>query len=136
MIRVPLQYSNKVFGYALIDDDCEPLSTLPYFSVTLPRMLRSMAGKRPDIILAFLKEDHATITKCSPFVSLFGTQLLLVHLVIRDSLAKLVLSQHFQHLLPIPVVRSEINEIRSAIGRIAYVNGDRTDCRRENVREL
>jgi hypothetical protein len=95
-----------------------------------------MAAKRPDIILAFLKEDPSTVHKCNPFVSLFGTQILLVHMVLRDSLAKLVLKQYFQADIPQTLLRADINEARSAIGRLAFVNGDRTDCRRENIREL
>jgi hypothetical protein len=136
VIRIPLQYSGVVFGQALIDDDCEPLSTLPYYSVTVPRRLRSTARGRPDIILATLKEDPTILHQSCPFVSVFGTQILLVHMVLRDSLARLVLAQWHQAAHTLPILRSEINLVRSAIGRIAYVNGDHTDCRRENLREL
>jgi hypothetical protein len=136
MIKLPLRYSDRVFAHALIDDDAEPLTTLGYYSVSLPRNLRHMAGKRPDVILAHLREDPLTVHKCTPFVSLFGTQVLLVHLVMRASLARLVLQADEFSPGSKFEIRSDINEIRSAIGRIAYANGDRTDCRSDNIREL
>jgi hypothetical protein len=129
-----------VFGHALIDDDCEPLADLGYYSVSLPRVLRSMAGKRPDVILASLKEDQQTVQKCTPFVSIFGTQVMLVHMVVRNTLARLIVDgvrvNSDRSEIELVDLRRDLNEIRSAIGRIAYVNGDRTDCRRENLREL
>ena len=143
MIKIPLRYSDRVFGHALIDDDAEPLSTLGYYSVTLPRALRSVAGKRPDIILAALKEEPLVRHAAAPFVSLFGTQVLLVHMVVRGSLAKLILEADLHGAkhpgdmqVSLPEIRSELNQIRSTIGRIVHANGDRTDCRRENIREL
>jgi hypothetical protein len=143
MVKIPLRYSDRVFGHAMIDDEAEHLSRLGYYSVTLPRQLRRYAGNRPDIILATLKEDPLTRQACTPFVSLFGTQILLVHLVIRPALAKIVLdADMFAASHPslsrgsLPEIRSELNDVRSTIGRVAYANGDRTDCRAENIREL
>lgn len=136
-IRIPLRYSNREFAYALVDEDCEPLSLLGYFSVTLPRKLRSVTGGRPDVILAYLREDSTAVGKCKPFLSTMRTQILLVHMVIRGEIGRLVRSHiaagspnDYQETL------SQINQIRGAIGRIVYVNSDCTDCRRDNLREV
>lgn len=147
MIQIPLQYSNKIFHHAQIDDDAEPIKNLGYFSVTIPKPLRRLAHRRPDIILAFLQEDPETVHKCKPFVSLFGTQLLLVHLVARRTLVNLIFntlhmvnnkaSLHTTWCMgSTPIVRSEINQIRGSIGRMVYADGDATNCTRENLREM
>jgi len=136
-VRVPLRYSNVVFGHARIDDDAELLRDLGYYSVTLPRTLRRMANKRPDIILAFLEEDPTVLHRCTPFISLFRTQILLAHLVMRGELANLVIRQVNEGLTVNHVeLMSTINLVRGSIGRITYANGDRTDCTRANIREL
>lgn len=136
MIKIPLSYSNKVFAHALIDDNAEPLSSLGRFSVTLPRRIRRVAGKRPDVILGFLQEDPLTVRGCTPFISMVGTQILLVHLIVRGQLSTLLVQHHHQRTKPCDYIRAEINYIRQTIGRIVYANGDRTDCRRENIREI
>ena len=138
MIKIPLRYSDRVFGHALTDDSVEPLSTLGYYSVTLPRVIRHLAGKRPDVILATLKEDPIMRARCTPFVSMFGTQVLLVHMIVRNSLGQLMVEHHENSDVASLQcsVRADLNEIRSSIGRIVYANGDRTDCRVENIREI
>jgi len=141
VIRIPLSYSKRVFGYGLVDDSQEHLLAIEYFSVTLPRNLRAMAKKRPDIIQAFLTEDVETRARCSPFVNVVGMQVLLAHMVLRGQLAKLVLERNrlstvFSTGSPQSQSHSDINEIRSSIGRLAYVNGDKTDCQSQNLREL
>lgn len=132
MIKIPLQYSDQVFAHALVDDDREYLIDLGYYSVTVPRPIRQLAPKRPDIILAYLREDESVRRKCRPFVSVVGTQVLLVHMVVRPMIARLIL----EGSLPTPHSRSKINEIRSGIGRLTYVNEDCLDCRTENLREV
>lgn len=136
-IKIPLRYSGREFAYALVDDECEPLSTLGYFSVTLPRKLRSVTGGRPDVILAYLKEDPTSVGKCKPFISTLRTQVLLVHMVIRGQIGRLV-REHITGGSPpnASETLSILNQLRGSIGRIVYVNGDCTDCRRENIREV
>lgn len=138
MVRVPLKYSNTVFGYAKIDDEAEPLQDIGYYSVTLPKSLRRMAGQRPDIILAYLQEDPSTVHKCAPFLSVLGTQVLLVHMVMRGEIGSLIRNAALGYLngKTIGEALSELNELRGSIGRISYVNGDKTDCQRKNIREL
>ena len=135
-IRVPLRYSQRVFAHAMIDDDAEPLRDLGYYSVTLPKSLRRIAGQRSDVILAFLEEDPIVVRKCTPFISLFGTQILLVHLVMRAELANLVIAQIQEGLMNKDDLMTEINLIRGSIGLVTYASGDRTDCTRSNIREL
>jgi len=135
-VQIPLRYSEKVFGYAKVDDEAEPLSYLGYFSVTLPRSLRRMAKDRPDVMLATLREDPSTTFKCTPFISMFGTQILLVHMVMRGTLGRLVVDHVGRDLKPFVLIRDEINQIRGSIGRVTYANGDRTDCTRANIREV
>lgn len=137
-VRIPLRYSGREFAHAQVDDDCEPLSHLGYYSVTLPRKLRSITGGRPDVILAYLTEDPTTISNCKPFLSTMRTQVLLVHMVIRGEIGRIVHEyvatgspSHATHEM-----KSTINQIRGSIGRIVYVNGDCTDCRKENIREV
>lgn len=134
-VQIPLRYSEKVFGYARVDDDAELLRDLGYYSVTLPKSLRKMAKDRPDVMLAHLREDIPTFRKCTPFISLFGTQILLVHMIVRNSLARYILDSRFSSR-PKEMITPEINQIRGSIGRISYANGDRTDCTRANIREL
>ena len=136
MVRIPLQYCGRAFGQALVDDDRDSLNSLGYFSVTLPRSLRQLARKRPDIILAVLAEDPSSRGQCRPFISFIGTQVLLVHMVLRKALAAVVLEHRKCPVMPTSMVRSELNGIRTSIGRVVHVNGDRTDCRLENLREL
>lgn len=95
-----------------------------------------MAGSRPDVILAILEEDPATVFRCTPFISLFNTQILLVHLVMRAELANIVIRQVKDGLQDRFNLMSAINQVRGSIGRISYANGDRTDCTRSNIREL
>ena len=136
-VQIPLRYSGVVFATAKIDDDVEVLKDLGYYSVTLPKNLRSTASKRPDVILAMLKEDPSSVYRCTPFLSVLGTQVLLVHMIIRGEIGRLIVNHVLgrEELLVI-LFREEINQIRGSIGRIAYANNDRTDCRRENLREL
>ncbi len=132
-VRIPLKYSGVEFAHALIDDNAERLLELGYYSVTLPKSLRRVAGKRPDVILAFLQEDPLTVQKCRPFISVYGTQVMLVHLVIRPELANVVLSGS----LGTPTsIQAKINEIRSTVGRLVYADGNSTNCVRSNIREL
>ncbi len=134
-VQIPLRYSEKVFGYAQIDDEAEPLRDLGYYSVTLPRSLRCMSKDRPDVMLATLREDPSTVRRCTPFISMFGTQILLVHMVMRNTLANIVLKKQFSSR-PKELIVPDINQIRGSIGRVTYANGDRTDCTRANIREL
>ena len=136
-VQIPLRYSGVVFATAKIDDDVEVLKDLGYYSVTLPKNLRSTASKRPDVILAMLKEDPTTVYRCTPFLSVLGTQVLLVHMIIRGEIGRLIVNHVLGYgELSIEALRDELNQLRGSIGRIAYANNDRTDCRRENLREL
>ena len=132
-VRIPLRYSGVEFSNALVDDDAERLLELGYYSVTLPKSLRRIAGKRPDVILAFLQEDPLTVQRCRPFISVYKTQVMLVQLVLRTELANVVLSSY----LGTPVsIQAKINEIRRTIGRIVYADGNSTNCQLSNIREL
>lgn len=132
MIQIPLRYSDQIFAHAFIDDDQEQLLDLGYFSVALPRSLRQLARGRPDIILACLREDESVRRNCRPFISIIKTQIMLVHMVLRPEIVRL-LQVGFDVE---PRLRYKIQELRSSIGRVSYVNGDKTDCRVENLREL
>ena len=132
-VRIPLRYSGVEFSNALVDDDAERLLELGYYSVTLPKSLRRIAGKRPDVILAFLQEDPLTVQRCRPFISVYKTQVMLVQLVLRTELANVCLSSY----LGTPVsIQAKINEIRRTIGRIVYADGNSTNCQLSNIREL
>ena len=132
-VRIPLRYSGVEFSNALVDDDAERLLELGYYSVTLPKSLRRIAGKRPDVILAFLQEDPLTVQRCRPFISVYKTQVMLVQLVLRTELANVLLSSY----LGTPVsIQAKINEIRRTIGRIVYADGNSTNCQLSNIREL
>ena len=132
-VRIPLRYSGVEFSNALVDDDAERLLELGYYSVTLPKSLRRIAGKRPDVILAFLQEDPLTVQRCRPFISVYKTQVMLVQLVLRTELANVCLSSY----LGTPVsIQAKINQIRRTIGRIVYADGNSTNCQLSNIREL
>lgn len=138
-VKVPLRYSDRVFAHALIDDEAEPLRDLGYYSVTLPRKLRTIAGGRPDVILAQLKEDGGMVCSCKPFLSILNTQVLLVHMVVRGELGRLM--THYKTLVNPPQyevyqVKSELNQLRGSIGRIIFADGDSTNCQRHNIREM
>ena len=129
MIRIPLRYSSVLLGHAQADDDLAPLADLN-FSVALPRSLYRISQGQPDVILALLQEDETLLPRCYPFTSYHGTQLRLVHLAIRPQLVPLLFVPSTDDVL------STINRIRSNIARLTFANGDHTDCRRENIREL
>lgn len=136
-VQIPLRYSERVFAHALVDDEAEPLKDLGYYSVTIPKKLRNISGGRPDVILALLKEDSAMTMRCKPFLSIMNTQVLLVHMVVRGEVGRIV--RKFvteKQSLPNEYLRSNINQLRGSIGRIVFANGDCTDCRRENIREM
>ena len=135
-VRVTCRYSKVMFGYERIDDDAELLRDIVYYSVTLHRSILKMAGSRHDVILAILEEDPATVFRCTPFISLFNTQILLVQLVMRAELANIVIRQVKAGIQDRFNLMSAINQVRGSIGRISYANGDRTDCTRSNIREL
>lgn len=127
MVRIPLRYSDVVVGLALVDDNREELRDLGYYSVTLPRHIRKIAGKRADVMLAMLESDPTLLPKCRPFLSVRGTQVMLVHLVLRPAMVD------FTHSL---MSKQGLVQIRDSIGRVVHVDGDHTNCQMENLREL
>ena len=135
VVRIPLKYSDRVFTHALVDDEAEPLRDLGYYSVTIPRKLRNIAQGRADVILAILKEDSLMTASCKPFLSVAGTQVLLVHMVVRGQLGKLI-REFVSEDADLAMTRSEINFHRGTIGRIVFDNGDSTDCQRHNIKEM
>lgn len=149
-MNLPLSYCGQTFGFALVDDHREDLQAFGPLSVVLPKSLRRVAGTRPDVILAFLVEDRATRMKCTPYISTLGTSFRLPHLVLRPTLASLVLSLRGPGGVkdggpatpPCPPdvnpteILEQIESIRRTINRHVHVNGDRTDCRTANLREL
>lgn len=146
-IRIPLVYCEIPFTHALVDDDRELLRDLGPFLVTVPSSLRDLAERRPDIILAVLREDEAFRFKCRPFVIALNTQVQLVHMVLRPEIAECVeesrpsreqrdrRDRFVARRSPFDL-KIRVNTIRSEIGRISYVNGDHRDCRMANLREI
>lgn len=136
-VQIPLRYSNRVFSHALVDDDAEPLKDLGYYSVTIPKKLRNISQGRPDVILAMLQEDSLMAASCKPFLSVLGTQILLVHMVVRGELGRLVrLHLAGPRGAEIHSLQAEVNQLRGSIGRIIFANGDSTDCQRHNIKEM
>lgn len=131
MIRLALMYSGCKVGSAFVDDDLEPLSTIN-LSLALPRNLYRVSQNRPDVILALLQEDETLLPRCHPFISYHKTQIRLAHIAIKPEIVPLIADA----LSNSAYIRSTINRLRSTIARLAYANSDRTDCRRENLREL
>ena len=129
MIRLPLTFCSSPVGFARADDDLEPLRDIITLCVTIPRSVYAMNHDRPDITLAMLQQDEALLPRVHPFFTFLKTQIRLAHVAVRPELVPLII-EHTAHVLP------TINHIRSNIARICYANGDRTDCRRENLREL
>lgn len=129
MIRLPLTFCSTPVGFAQADDDLEPLRDTVTLCCAMPRSIYTTAKGRPDIVLAMLKQDESLLPRVHPFFSLFKTQIRLAHVAIRPELVPLII-EHTTVVLP------TINRIRFSIARICYANGNRTDCRRENLREL
>ena len=125
-VRLPLFYCEQSCGFALIDAGMEYLSELGKFSVRIPRNLRAIASKRPDVILASLTEDKLAFQACVPFITKLGTQVHLAHLVVRPELFEAI-------TLP---DEASFNRVRRGINSIVHVNNNKTDCRLENIREL
>lgn len=135
MTRILLSYSNTHFADAFVDDDLEELTILGPFGIVFPKsFIRSTPRDRPDIYLAMLREDPVLRMACVPVIARFGTNIRLVHLVLRPRLRSLVLGH--ESVGGPKSTHMEINSIRSTIGRIAYENSNRLDCRRANLREI
>lgn len=132
MIKLPLRYCGQKIGSALVDDDQESLSAIPYLSIRLPQSVRKYAHHRPDIIIATLKEDSELRSRITPFLTYAKLQIRLSHLVLRMELTEIILK------FPKPSHHTIqwIKSLQSEVGRVIYVNNDRTDCRMENLREL
>ena len=129
MIRLPLKYKSIIVGSAFVDDDLEPLDDTTTISLIIPRKLYQTSHHRSDVILALLQEDRSLLPRCHPFISLQGIQIRLAHIALKPEMVPLIDRCT-------PETLSTINRLRSNIARLSFANGDRTDCRRENIREL
>jgi len=131
-ISIKVSYHKAVACFAQVDNDLGFLSEV-YVSAGITRKFRHIAAHRPDIILAMMREDKEVKRHIHPFVSILGTQIPIAHLVICPRLCDVVRNL-FSKTLVKGVGKTLIYQLRLSIGKISYVNGDRTDCRRSNLR--
>lgn len=136
-VRIPIIYFDRIIAHAKIDADFSDLSFLTWNTKFTARF-RNLTKKRPDLVVAYLKEDFHYRMMLYPRTCLQqGLWVQLVQCILRPELYRLV--TRFQDEIATygpQGTREKINQIRHSVGRIIYKNGDRTDCRLSNLREL
>lgn len=143
MIKLPIIYCNTALGHAKTDDEMEFLQNA---GVTLlcriPNRVRTIADRRPDVIAALLREDLQLRQSLKPFFLIAGKQVYLSHCVVnvrvRRAVKRFLESTDFerQETDLIEDLHTEIRDAVKSVKRVVYLNGDRTDCRVENVRQV
>lgn len=143
MILLPLHYFKVEVGKALVDDQLAQLSPKISWRLDLPNALHKLKLS-PDVLVARLREDTVTLHRCIPVTAITAPNkpifvVRLSKVALQHNLIPL-LNEHASltrtHLLKKEPLRHKIISLCQAIGPISFVNGNRVDCRSENLREI
>lgn len=131
-VHVPAYYYSAPAGYCLVD----PGLPLPPNIHLLLRPTRSpkLRNLSPDVILALLRQDEVFLSSSTPRFVFRNTE----GRILEIPLALYVLRPRLQSILSEKekmVTKEEIDEASRPRSRIIHVNGNRVDCRRENLRD-
>lgn len=131
MLKLPINYCNIVIGLARVDDDLTILQEVKILCRVTNR-IRTIGDRRADAIAAILREDLLLRQTIKPFFYVCGRVLYLAHFCISKDVeeAATILLDDPHDLTQ----RQKLERARKKILRVVYVNEDRTDCRRSNLR--
>lgn len=132
-----IHYSGRLVGVAKVDEELTPLVTLP-INLDFPKRTRR-ALTRPDLRLAALQSDDGLLSQCHPFYQLGDRTRLVLrlsHIAVRPEVVPLVLRFTKAEGQEQEEIKQRILEITYTVDRVVFLNRDRTDCRRINLREI
>lgn len=139
MKRLPLHYFSVEVGHALVDDDLA-LEPSIRWRVVLPAAVLARRHP-PNVLVAMLREDPSLLPRCKVIITISGTSTYnidLSRIVLRPEVVPM-LNELISHPRANPRkerLTYDLVHITRQVTRVVHVNKNRTDCRRENLREI
>ena len=126
-----LIYFDTRIGEAVVDDRHLLLNGL-IWRIEIPRTVRRLAHGRPDVTLSLLRESPEYLQRCRVHTNFtVGCIIRLTHVVLRPDLVGYLVKGDTDVM-----TLARIRELSSSVKRVVSLNGNRLDCRRENLREV
>lgn len=136
MHSIPLYYAGIPVGQALTDDALDTLSPSLVWRVEVPKTIRRACKGRRDILTAMLRDDILALQRCHPYLWICSRiPLRLTRVALRPELLPLI-NRTAAGSSPTEDEFRQINELRRSVKEVVFLNGNRCDCRLENLREV
>jgi hypothetical protein len=116
-----------------VDDSLDVIEH-QHIGLDIPKRIRRMCRHRRDVILALLTEDPEYIRRVRPYITILGRQINVAHLVVKPELAELI--AHVLADYDVPHFDQRLDALRADIRHISFVDGDRTNLIKENLRAI
>ena len=137
MNLVPLHYLNHRVGHAVVPDGLQSLPPSIRWGLSIPDTNRALVSNRTDVILASLLDDTSFIQKCTPFTQLrCGKSVCNLNLV-RVVLRPVLVTELIRFVLDPSEDQVDLIRLLSQdCGRVIYLDHNRLNLTRENLREI
>lgn len=136
---IPLHHYSVKVGHAVVDDDLRSLDNWKW-RLQIPPSILKLSSRQPNVLIAILAEDPTALPRCAPIIDI--GQGVLVHLsrvALRPEVVTILneLALHGRGSNPRKEqLLYEVTTIQRQIHRVVHLNKNKTDCRRDNLREV